>query len=156
MSVLRPLLPLGLAAAVLLGHAAAGTQDAASADLSGLVAAAESICEVDVLSAEAALLDDGTIETRYSLATRTPIKGVVASIQELRMPGGEVAGRGLLVPGLPRFAPGERVVLFLSAPTPDKAWRFPVGLESGAVRLSSNDRDAYLAEVFAEVQRQDG
>ena len=173
---LRRLLPLAapaaLAAVLLLGRAVAGTQDAAVGDLAALVAAAERISEVEVLDATAVRLADGTIETRYRLQTRTPIKGMAASVQELRMPGGEVAGRGLVVPGLPRFAPGERAVLFLSAATADKAWRYPVGLERGAVRVLPGararvlvsrgqdaqpevlDRDAFLAEVLAEVDRQ--
>jgi hypothetical protein len=173
---LRRLLPVAATAAIavvlLLGRAVAGTQDAAVGDLPELVAAAERICEVEVLEAVPARLDDGTIETRYSLRTLTPIKGVAASVQEVRMPGGEVAGRGLVVPGVPRFAPGERIVLFLTGATEGKAWRLPVGLERGTMRVlpgaqprvlvqrsheaapEAVDRDAFVAEVLDEVARQ--
>ena len=71
----------------------------------------------------------------------------------------------------PQFVPGDRLVLFESAPTA-RGWRLPVGMQAGAVRVlagaqarvvlqgaggapRSLDRRAYLAEVAAEVQRQE-
>lgn len=143
-------------------------------DLTGLVARAELITEVQVLEEQAALLPDGRIETRFSLATLTPLKGAQASIQDLRMPGGEVAGRGLILPGLPRLRTGQRLVLFLTAPTAAHSWRLPVGLGAGAfevhtdpvsgalharsldlhAELEPRNHDEFLAAILAEVQRQ--
>ena len=153
---------------------AAASSAEGESNLATLVAHAELISEVQVLEAQGFQLPDGRIETRYSLGTVTPLKGAQASIQELRMPGGEVAGRGLVLPGLPRFHAGQRLVLFLTAPTATRAWRVPVGLGAGAFEVltdhvsgasrvlpldSSADRlplshDDFLADILAEVQRQ--
>jgi hypothetical protein len=174
---LRPLTAvIALLALALAGAGArltaASTQ--AAPDLAALVAGAERIAELDVLDATSALLPDGRIETRYTLATVAPLKGDQPAIQDLRMPGGEVAGRGLILPGLPRLRAGERVILFLSAPTPERGWRLPIGLGAGAfaVRRSGGaaqvqtldphaepailDHDAFLDAILAEVQRQAG
>jgi hypothetical protein len=143
-------------------------------DLAGLVAAAELISEVQVMEEQAALLPDGRIETRYTLSTLTPLKGAQASIQEVRMPGGEVAGRGLVLPGLPRLRTGQRLVLFLTATSAAHSWRLPVGLGAGAfevhtdpvsgavharsldphAELAPRNHDEFLADILAEVQRQ--
>lgn len=140
-----------------------------------LVSHADRICEVQILDATPAMLADGTIETRYSFATITPIKGDMASIQDITMPGGEVAGRGLLLPGMPDFHVGDRSILFLSQVSADKQWRVPVGLEAGTFQVQAGavagraqvirqqegtgetevrDYDSFLAEIFAEVDRQ--
>lgn len=140
------------------------------ADLTDLVSRAETVCEVEVLDRVSVLLPDGRIETRYSLATVLPMKGAMSSVTELRMPGGEVAGRGLLIPGLPRLDEGERAILFLSAPN-ELGWRMPVGLGEGAFRVVQEaqgaavvrdgeggaattvlDHDAFVARILQEVQ----
>lgn len=168
---------VGLVSSLLLSHVGASSVSEAKLDLSRLVAGAERICEVEILSAESAMLAGGTIETRYSLATVIPIKGTMASIQEISMPGGEVAGRGLILPGMPEFQVGDRTILFLSEASQEKQWRMPVGLENGAVKVLPSrvsgaakvirqaagtgqvevqDYDRYIQEIFAEVQRQHG
>lgn len=165
---------LGLCALALAGAGvslrAASTQE--TPDLATLVAGAERIAEVQVLEATPALLPDGRIETRYVLATLAPLKGDQPAIQDLRMPGGEVAGRGQILPGLPRLRVGERLLLFLSAPTADRGWRLPIGLGAGAFAVrpaggdlqllsldahaapAALDHDAFLDAILAEVQRQ--
>lgn len=177
---MRAPLLAGLVAALLAGLPAAPVGAAsgaiAEADLPGLVAAAERICEVQVLETLAARLPDGTIETRYVVATLSPLKGASAAIDEIRVPGGEVAGRGLLIPGLPRFRAGQRAILFLSAPSPGRGWRMPVGLGAGAYEVVEDpaggtarvigsasaegsdprvlDHERFLADIQAEVERQ--
>lgn len=153
----RRLLLLCALGMALLSRAFAAVQDPAHEELAGLVAAAERICEVQVLEAAAQRRADGLIETCYLLATTTPLKGEVAALQEVRMPGGEVAGRGLMVPGLPQLRRGERVLLFLSQEVPGRGWRLPVGLEEGVVRMppGRSDRSARLQAVDAEVRRQE-
>ena len=90
------------------------------------------------------------------------------------MPGGEVAGRGLILPGMPDLQVGDRSILFLSQASQGKQWRMPVGLVSGSVQVLPStvagaarvvhrslegqvevqDYDRYIAQIFAEVQRQ--
>jgi hypothetical protein len=166
---------VGVVSSIVLGTAGASSVSAAKAELGDLVAGAERICEVEVLSAESAMLADGSIETRYSFSTLIPIKGTMTSIQEITMPGGEVAGRGLILPGMPDLKVGDRSILFLSQASQGKQWRMPVGLASGAVQVlpataagparvvrrsleggqvEVQDYDRYIAQIFAEVQRQ--
>lgn len=172
-----PLLAAALGAACLLGAGArlgAASSAAEGLDLPGLVAGAERIAEVQVLEAQSALLPDGRIETRYTLATLAPLRGAQPAIQELRMPGGEAAGRGLVLPGLPRLRTGQRLLLFLSEPTADRGWRLPVGLGAGVFEIRAAgpqgpaqafpldqhadaaplDHGAFLAAILAEVERQ--
>jgi hypothetical protein len=169
----------GLAAALLAGLAfappGAASSTADPADLPGLVAAAEQIREVQVLETRCARLPDGAIETRYLVSTLSPLKGAAAAIDEIVLPGGEVAGRGLLIPGMPRLRTGQRALLFLSAPSAARGWRVPVGLGAGAYEVIADsatgaarvvgmaaagadprvrDHAAFLAEVQAEILRQ--
>ncbi len=144
-------------------------------DLESLVSKADLICEVEVLSRETLLLDDGSIETRYTFSTITPMKGGAASIQEIRIPGGEVAGRGLLIPGMPTYQTGERNILFLSKATKAKNWRLPIGLSAGSFKVNRDNagtqqavrqlhdahsaaqvltRDALIYDIMDEVARQ--
>jgi len=146
----------------------------APADLPALVAGSEWIADVQVLEIQPARLPDGRIETRYTVATLAPLKGAISAIAEFRMPGGEVAGRGLLLPGLPRLRAGQRALLFLTAPSGARAWRMPVGLGAGAFEVFADsaagaaqvvgmgshadaapqDHDAFVAAILAEVARQ--
>lgn len=176
--MVRPVLWAGLMLAALASGPLSGLSAASTAveasDLPGLVARAPWIGEYQVLDSQAAMLPDGRIETRYTLATIAPLKGAQAAIQEVRMPGGEVAGRGLLLPGLPQLRAGQRFILFLSAPTGANAWRMPVGLGAGAFEvladgvggasrvipldphapLAAREHDAFIAAILSEVERQ--
>jgi hypothetical protein len=154
-----------------LGAASAAV---AAADLPVLVAGSEWIADVQVLETQPVLLPDGRIETRYTVATLAPLKGAISAIAEFRMPGGEVAGRGLVLPGLPRLRAGQRVLLFLTTPTAARGWRVPVGLGAGAFEVLADpaagatqligmgshadtapqDHDAFVAAILAEVARQ--
>ncbi len=55
--------------------------------------------------------------------------------EEIRIPGGEVAGRGMMLPGMPEFEVGERHILFLTEKN-DKQWRMPVDFSKGTARVS--------------------
>jgi len=166
---------IGALSGLSLSSAGASSVTATAPDLATLVSNAERICEIEVLDATSALLDDGSIETRYSFSTLVPIKGTMASIQEVRIPGGEVAGKGLVLPGMPDLKVGDRSILFLSEPSQNKQWRMPVGLQAGSMPIQAasvsgaakvirrggeegfvqvDDYDVLLAEIFAEVQRQ--
>lgn len=166
---------IGALSGLSLSSAGASSVTETAPDLGTLVAAAERICEIEVLDANSVMLDDGTIETRYSFSTLVPIKGAMASIQEVRIPGGEVAGKGLVLPGMPDLKIGDRSILFLSQPSQQKQWRMPIGLQAGSMTVQAasvsgtaqvlrrsgeegfvqvDDYDVLLAEIFAEVQRQ--
>ncbi len=133
--------PLSAAVVLALALGAISRAPASTSSLDGsldeLVQLAERICEVEVLSRESLRLPGGGIETRYTLATILPMKGAMSSVQQLRIPGGEVAGRGLVIPGLPRFQVGDRHILFLSAEN-DRQQRMPVGLDDGAFLVQTN------------------
>ena len=166
---------IGVLSGLSLSSAGASSVTEKAPDLGTLVAGAERICEIEVLDATSVMLDDGTIETRYSFSTLVPIKGAMASIQEVRIPGGEVAGKGLVLPGMPDLKVGDRSILFLSEPSQQNQWRMPIGLQAGSMTVQSasvsgaaqvlrrsgeerfvqvDDYDVLLAEIFAEVQRQ--
>jgi hypothetical protein len=127
----RTPLPFAMFVALFLGawtHLSASTSQ--SDDLAELCAQAERICEVEVLARESVALADGSVETRYTLATLLPMKGTMSSVQEIRIPGGAIGARGMAIPGMPQLHAGERHILFLSAEG-EHQWRMPVGLDAG-------------------------
>jgi len=122
-------------------------------ELEALVANAELVGDFEVIDKRYEELADGIIQTVFTFATITPIKGSLASIQEIRIPGGEVAGRGLFIPGMPRLEVGDRHILFLSSKDEYKNWRVPVGLGSGAFRVL---RDARGRRTVARAKADNG
>lgn len=142
------------------------------ANLSELVKNSAQIAEIQVLDKHSVLLPDGSIETRLSLATVTPMKGAIPSIQTVRMPGGAVAGRGLYIPGMPTFEIGDQSIVFLSEEGKSKPWRIPVGFKAGvyqvrpaaqgkvvvgttaAAQPHAQNYDEFVRQVLDEVQRQ--
>ena len=141
-----------------------------------LVAGSDLIVEAKILDKRTKLNSNGTIETTYTLSTITPIKGENANIQEITIPGGEVAGQGLIIPGMPELNIGDRNILFLTAASQHNNWRMPVGLKSGALKVQAkspntsnmkvlranihSDRvqiesyEGTINEIFAEVDNQ--
>lgn len=74
--------------------------------------------------------------TRVRLAVDRSWRGAEAGqVLEFTLPGGSLDGRRLVLPGLPRFAAGEELVLFLSRPSRD-GHRLPVGLGQGRFLVS--------------------
>src|ERR1051326_3743022 len=53
------------------------------------------------------------IETITDVVVEESIKGQTGGIIETHEPGGEVNGEARLIPGIPEFVPGERVLLLL-------------------------------------------
>jgi hypothetical protein len=75
------------------------------------------------------------IETEVTLTVSRRFWGTGGTEFVLRMPGGVLPdGRGLVLPGLPRFAEGEELLLFLSAECRNGT-RMPVGLAQGRFRI---------------------
>ncbi|MFT7516835.1 MAG: hypothetical protein ACI84O_000620 [Myxococcota bacterium] len=178
--MLKITLPVLLVSALLAGIpsylSASSSSGVEATGFDALVAGSERIVEAKILDKRTKLNADGTIETTYTLATLVPIKGENANIQEITIPGGEVAGRGLIIPGMPDLQVGDRNILFLSAASEQHAWRMPVGLKAGAIKIESGNANSFdvislrssihsdevkvdsyesiLNEIFAEVERQ--
>lgn len=110
--------------------------------LAELSASAEIIAEVTVQGAQSYWAAPGgakAIRTRVTFVVNQAIKGSPGPSFALDFLGGTVDGRALQVPGVPRFSPGERYILFCAAP--DKELVCPVlGLDQGAMRVVHDDQ----------------
>ncbi|MSR82271.1 MAG: hypothetical protein EXS58_05020 [Candidatus Latescibacteria bacterium] len=76
--------------------------------------------------------------TQLTFEVGEVVKGQAGASLKVCLPGGEYRGRQLHLAGMPQFAPGEEVVLFLTEPD----WLghpWPVGLSQGKFRVQ---RDA--------------
>lgn len=104
-------------------------------DLSELVARSSLIVEGRCLSVTGLRDPSGVLVTEVELLVDRGRRGARdGEILRFRLPGGELGGRRLVIPGLPSFAPGDEVFLFLTAPS-SRGWRMPVGLGQGLYRL---------------------
>ena len=102
---------------------------------------------------------EGGLETTAWIAVDRVYKGVLPRDPEvgpgtlaLVLPGGELGGEGLWLPGTPRLAEDARY-LFLLEPDPERGWQ-AVGGEAGAVRLQGPD--APEAPTLTAVLREHG
>ncbi len=114
---------------------------------------ADLIVEARVLSTRV-VEAPGTLQTEAVLQVGRTFAGQALTYRTVRLPGGEREdGSGLLIPGMPRLAAGEDVLLFLSAEG-KKGARMPIGLSqgklgvvtlaSGAKRLTRDATDTNL------------
>lgn len=77
---------------------------------------------------------DADLVTRVTFAVGEGFKGSAVDTVAVLLPGGELGGRRQQVAGMPTFAPGEEVVLFLTeADGRGRVW--PVGLGQGRFRV---------------------
>ncbi|MBX3465770.1 MAG: hypothetical protein KF878_02595 [Planctomycetes bacterium] len=101
-----------------------------------LVARAEAIVWGDVVAVRADWDERRTrIYTHVEVAPRETLKGGPAPTVALKLPGGEVDGVVSVVHGVPRFRPGEEVVLHVTAAHARSGVRVPVGLGQGLHRV---------------------
>ena len=108
-------------------------------DDAALVARAERIVEARVEKTRV-LEEDGVILTDVSVVVIRSLKGSDAGARwSFRVPGGELGDRGMKVPGMPRFAVDDELLLFLTAAT-HRGIRLPVGLGQGCWRLAADAR----------------
>ncbi len=170
-----PVFPIVVLIALLLGGLSTlgAASVGAESQVPDLVGRADLIGEFELVDAHPEMLPDGSIQTAYTFSTLTPMKGRPASILEIRMPGGEIAGRGLYLPGMPEMQIGDRHILFLSSQGQEKPWRLPVGLSAGAWKVQGGGQEAqvsshacqeegidvrnyreFVAEIMEEVARQ--
>ena len=127
-----------------------------SLDIEMMTQKAEWVSEIEVLSKESVMLPDGSIETRLLVSNLTPMKGTMGSTEVIRIPGGEVAGRGMTLPGMPDFEVNEQYIVFLTQKN-EKQWRFPVDFNKGASRVtikSSGERVVLQGDHEGQVQVQ--
>ena len=104
-------------------------------DFQTLSDSAELILEGVVLAAIPIRTPEGRIETEYHLNVDRTFWGEDLPTRALRLPGGVLSdGSGLLLPGVPRLATGERYVLFLSE-RGSSGVRMPVGLGQGRYQV---------------------
>lgn len=103
-------------------------------DLPGLVARAERIVIGRVVDVRTVADAGGLPATRVTLAVHRALKGLEGvPTTSFLLHGGELAGRGLYVAGMPRLKEGEQVLLFLGATTA-RGITLPVGLGQGVWR----------------------
>src|SRR5262245_15918418 len=80
-----------------------------------LARAADAVVVGTIADLETVAGRDGAISTLVTVRVESSYKGDVGAEIVLKQPGGELADRGLVIPGSPVFVAGERNLLFLSA-----------------------------------------
>lgn len=80
-----------------------------------MVGRSHAVVTADVLNTYSRIASDGSIETITTVAIAETIKGAFAegSTLEIVEPGGHVGDLARVIPGVPQFQKGERVLLFL-------------------------------------------
>lgn len=108
-------------------------------DLQGLFARSDLALHGRVHAAQVVLDARGRPATEYQLDVERSWWGAVGATCTFRLPGGTLPdGSGMLIPGLPRLAAGEELVVFLT-PESKAGVRLPVGLAQGKFQVT---RDA--------------
>lgn len=115
-------------------------------DLEGLTRTADRVLVGTCKESHIELIG-GQPYTRLTFEVGEVVKGQAGTSLEVCLPGGEYRGQRLHLAGMPQFAPGEEVVLFLTEP--DRLGHpWPVGLGQGKFRVQ---RDAAAkARVFQD------
>jgi hypothetical protein len=125
---------------LLLGAFQARAGTAVRLDLKGLVDSAASCLEARVLASRVELDLHGRPCTRLSLSVTRDLIAPSAGSLDVRIPGGILPdGSGLVLAGMPSFAPGEEILLFLSEES-TAGLRVPVGLAQGKFRIVRDAR----------------
>jgi len=111
-----------------------------------MVRRADAITVATVLSQYSRITDDDSIETVTVMSPEETIKGLVtasATTFEVHEPGGVVGDRALIIPGVPRFTPGQRLILFLTR-TPQETWAV-TDLVLGKFRMAMDRTGEHIA-----------
>ena len=106
-----------------------------------------------VTSSSASVDASGRIGTDYALDVERTFAGVHAAHRTIRLPGGVLPdGRGMVIPGMPSLAVGERAIVFLSATNP-RGERLPIGLSQGRLRVvTANDGTQSIVSESADLE----
>ena len=107
---------------------ASATTYAEVMDLDTLSARAATVVTGQVVAAESSAAPPGII-TEVTIRVDETLRGTPAPEHTLTLPGGQLGGDSLYIPGAPQLIPGQRVVLFL-----DDAGKL-VGFSQGAFVL---------------------
>ncbi|QDV08937.1 hypothetical protein Poly30_44920 [Planctomycetes bacterium Poly30] len=87
----------------------------------------------------------GEIYTDWTIDVERTFWGPSEPQRTIRIPGGVLAnGKGTMIPGMPRLALGEEVVLFLTEPS-SEGIRVPVGLSQGKYRIVTGSDGSRMA-----------
>jgi hypothetical protein len=106
----------------------------APADFGDLVRAARAIVHGRIVEVRPQFTDGRQrVETLVTLQVATNLKGDLGRAVVFRVPGGQLGRFRTVVLGAPRFAPGEEVVLLLSARGPSVP--YVLGLSQGVFRV---------------------
>lgn len=147
-AVLGAVLPLPWAGADALPRARAGT--ALRMELGEAFRASDLVLEGRVQSARAAETADGLIVTDWEVVVDRTFWGEPAETRTIRLPGGLLpSGKGMVLPGMPRLAVGEDVVLLLEGEGP-AGTRMPTGLAQGKYRVVTQPTGERLAVPASE------
>jgi hypothetical protein len=143
-TVIRSSLAVAALAATGIGAGSAGATTFVAMSERTLARAADAIVVGTVTGMETVGDDRGAISTLVTVRVESAHKGAVGDTIVLKQPGGELADRGLVIPGSPVFAPGERNLLFVSAARDGSARTTALGL--GQYRLAAGTRGDLVAE----------
>ena len=105
-----------------------------------LARAADAIVIGTIGDIETVASAEGAINTLVTIDVERAVKGRVGARVTLKQPGGQLGERGLWIAGSPRFARGERQLLFLSAARDGTARTTALGL--GQFTLTPHPRSA--------------
>lgn len=84
------------------------------------------------------------IVTYTTFEVEQAIKGETGTTRTIKQVGGVIDGEGLVMPGVPKFVPGERYMLFLPPPS-SLGFSSPVGLEQGSFAVYERDGAAFAS-----------
>ena len=103
-------------------------------DLGDLARDAQVIARGEVVAVESRWTDDRrTIETVVTLVPESYLKGQLGQTLQFRVPGGTLGRLRNVVIGAPRFAAGQRVIVFLGTAGPQMP--HVLGLNQGVYRI---------------------
>jgi len=128
----------------LVSTLAVGAYSVVPASFSELVAGSALIVRGVVIDARAVLDSTSGISTIGTIAVESTLKGTSRPFVSVRLPGGEMGSRRVIVVGAPRARVGDRAVWFLT-PGADGIW-IPVGLSLGVFRVDGEGPGGRVVE----------
>ncbi|MCK6447676.1 MAG: hypothetical protein L6Q99_14890 [Planctomycetes bacterium] len=157
---MRTFLPIALVGALFLvvaGLGAAFRDVSASTveklDLAGLFDRSEHVVHGRIAKTSVRLGAHGRPETTVELELTTAFWGGAQTSLVFTLPGGALSdGREMVIPGLPKLAVGEEVLLFLSRES-KRGLRLPIGLAQGKFQIVRDEHGpAVLVRGASELE----
>ncbi|MFT6108010.1 MAG: molybdopterin-binding protein [Planctomycetota bacterium] len=114
-------------------------------DLDETFSRSELVLQGTVVTGTSGETSKGEIFTDWIIDVERTFWGPGETERTIRLPGGVLAtGRGTMIPGMPRLALGEEVVLFLTDESAN-GMRVPVGLSQGKYRIVTGSDGSRMA-----------